>query len=128
MDAPMSRRFLGAMIGLMAFSASLVAQADQAAWIAKKDADAGAALIGVGHEIRDYCAPCHDTGYKARNVTSVDVGQPNAGFWEVRVNGRGVDLAYEYVLINGHWKNVAMAIGMNVVMVPAELPSTVPAK
>ncbi|HEY1959174.1 MAG TPA: hypothetical protein VGH28_26350 [Polyangiaceae bacterium] len=113
-------------MGLTVFFVSGWVQADQAAWIAKKDADAGASLIVVGHELRDYCAPCGDKGYTPRAVTNVAVGQPNPGYWEVRVNGRGVDLAYEYVLQNGHWKNVALALGLRVVSVPAELPASLP--
>jgi len=125
----MARRWIGAVtVGLGVVLASSLAEADQAEWVAKKDADAGAALIGVGHEIRDYCAPCGDAAYTARHVTSVDVGQPNPSYWQVRVNGRGVDLAYEYVLVGGHWKNVAMAIGLQVTSVPAELPASLPRK
>lgn len=115
-------------VGLIAFCASSVVHADQAAWITKKDADAGAALIVVGQELRDYCAPCGDRGYTSRSVASVIVAQPNPGYWEVRVNGRGVDLAYEYVLSNGHWTNVATAAGLKVSGVPAELPATLPRK
>ena len=109
-------------VGSIVLFTSVLAHADQAAWIAKKDADAGAAVIVVGHEIRDYCAPCGDRGYTSRQVASVTVGQPDPSYWQVRVNGRGVDLAYEYVLVNGHWRNVAMLVGLSVVQVPAELP------
>ena len=104
------------------------ALADQAAWISKKDADAGAALIVVGQEIRDYCQPCGDGAYTARRVANVTVGQPDPAYWEVRVNGKGVDLAYEYVLSNGHWKNIAMMLGLQVTGVPAELPPSLPRK
>src|SRR4029077_11937076 len=92
---------------------SSAVQADQAAWITKKEADAGAALIVVGQEIRDYCQPCGDSAYTARKVASVSVGQPDPKYWEVRVNGQGVDLAYEYVLVGGRWKNIAMQIGLS---------------
>lgn len=114
------------LAGIGVLSASVAAQADQAAWNSKKDADAGAALIRVGQEIRDYCAPCGETAYTARTVSRVSVGQPDPSYWEVRVNGRGVDLAYEYVRIDGHWKNVAMEIGLQVTGVPAELPANLP--
>ena len=127
----MSKRFVGVMsigLGLVAFFASSIAQADQAEWISKKDADAGAAVIVVGQELREYCAPCGDRAYTAHTGVSADVGKPSPGYWQVRVNGHGVDLAYEYVLSNGRWTNVAMAIGLNVVRVPAELPPTLPRK
>jgi hypothetical protein len=120
--------FFKLAIGSGVLLVSSVVDADQAAWISKKDADAGAALIVVGQEIRDYCQPCGDSAYAARKVASVSVGQPDPKYWEVRVNGQGVDLAYEYVLANGHWKNIAMQIGVSVTGVPAELPSTLPRK
>ena len=120
----MSKRIVFVSLA-MAASTSLVtvsALADQAAWISKRDADAGAALVTVGREVRGYCAPCGDKSYTARTVARVDVAQTDASHWQVRVNGRGVDLAYEYVLVNGHWKNVAMLAGIPVSGVPAELP------
>ena len=119
----MSKRIVFTSLAL-ATSVSLVAGsalADQAAWISKHDADAGAALVVVGHELRGYCAPCGDKAYVARTVARVDVTQTDASHWQVRVNGRGVDLAYEYVLVNGRWKNVAMILGLPVTGVPAEL-------
>ena len=119
-------RVVQVLAGVGVLLASVAAQADQAAWNSKKDADAGAALIRVGQEIRDYCAPCGDAAYTARSVSSVSVGQPDPAYWEVRVNGRGVDLAYEYVRIGGRWKNVAMQIGLQVTGVPAELPASLP--
>ena len=114
------------LAGVGVLLSSAVVRADQAAWNSKKDADAGAALIHVGQEIRDYCAPCGETAYTARSVSNVTVGQPDPQYWEVRVNGRGVDLAYEYVRIDGRWKNVAMAIGLQVTGVPPELPASLP--
>ena len=115
-------------IGTGVLLVSSVVAADQAAWISKKDEDAGAALIVVGQELRGYCQPCGDSGYTARKVASVTVGQPDPKYWEVRVNGQGVDLAYEYVLSSGHWKNIAMQIGLSVTGVTAELPRTLPRK
>ena len=117
--------FTSIMTGASFVLVSGLAMADQAAWIEKKDADAGAALINVGQEVRDYCAPCGDKGYAVRSVTSVNVAKAGStgSYWEVRINGRGVDLAYEYILVNGHWTNVAMLVGLPVSGVPAELPS-----
>lgn len=124
----MGMRLASLAVGLVAISVSALAEADQAAWIDKKDAEAGAAMVIVGQELRGYCAPCRDTAYSARTVSSVTVAQPRANYWEVRVNGRGVDLAYEYVLQNGKWINLATAIGLTVHGVPAEFPATLPRK
>jgi hypothetical protein len=111
------------------FGTSL-SRADQAGWISRQSADAGAALIAVGSTVRGYCRPCGDKSYRPLAVTSVVVMKADepSNSYEVRVNGQGIDLAYEYVLSDGHWKNLAMLIGLNVIDVPAELPPTVPAK
>jgi hypothetical protein len=120
--------FVGVALGTSVVLISAVVEADQAAWISKKEADAGAALIVVGQELRGYCQPCGDGAYTPRKVANVTVGQPDPSYWQVRVNGQGVDLAYEYVLSNGHWKNIAMLIGLHVTGVSAELPATLPRK
>jgi hypothetical protein len=106
--------------------------ADQAAWISRTDAEAGAARIHVGTEMRAFCNPCGDDSYVAVMVESVTVAKPptdlHGPYFEVRVNGQGVDLAYEYVLSEGKWKNVAKLAGLRVVDVPAELPARLPKK
>ena len=124
------RWFSRAMVTATVLVASSVCEADQAAWIAKKDADAAAAMIHVGDEVRGYCAPCGDTVYEPVKVKSVAVAKPDPkqSYYEVRINGTGIDLAYEYILVNGHWVNLAMQVGVQVVDVPDELPASLPRK
>ena len=52
--------FVGVALGTSGVLIRAVVEADQAAWISKKEADAGAALIVVGQELRGYCQPCGD--------------------------------------------------------------------
>jgi hypothetical protein len=126
------RRWVLAIVTTTILSTTARSEADQAAWNSKHDADAGAALIVVGTELRGYCKPCGDKVYEPVVVRSVIVAKPamdpHGPYFEVRVNGRGVDLAYEYVPWRGRWMNVALLVGLAVVDVPAELPSGLPRK
>lgn len=102
--------------------------ADQAAWITKDQAEKGAALIRTSGEIRHFCAPCGDNFYRAETVsTSVAVkaqgSDPKDSFFEVLVNGSGIDLAYVYILSGGKWTNVAMLLNIHVEGVSKILPA-----
>jgi len=111
---------------IILISASLL-MADQAAWITKEQAGRGAALIRKSGVIKHYCEPCGDSFYRTEYVsTSVavkavgsDAGDP---YYEVRVNGKGVDLAYVYLLSGDRWVNAAMLLDIEVTGVPENLP------
>ena len=116
---------------LAVFLSGALLYADQAAWITKEQAEKGAKLIKVSGVIRHYCAPCGETAYKSEKVSTVVVEEVESNFtgevyYEVRVNGTGVDLAYVYVRSGGNWVNVAMFLGMDVSDVPELLPADVP--
>lgn len=99
--------------------------ADQAAYVTQKQAEKAAAFLKDKKEIRHYCAPCDDKGDKTEAVSTVDavVADASKGYWEVKVNGEGVDLAYVYFRTkNGKWKNLAKEIGVKVSDVPKYLP------
>ncbi len=102
--------------------------ADQAAWITKEQADRGAALIRSSSEIRHFCAPCNDNFYRVEKVSSVSAmkaggSSASDSYFEVVVNGNGVDLAYVYILSGGKWLNAAMLLNIPVNGVPKILPS-----
>lgn len=99
--------------------------ADQAAYVTKKEADKAAAFLKDKTEIRHYCAPCDDKGDKTEAVSKVEAVMVDAakGYWEVRVNGEGIDLAYVYFKTkDGKWKNLAKEVGVKVNDVPKFLP------
>jgi len=105
--------------------------ADQAAWITKEQAEKGAKLIKTSGEIRHYCAPCGDNFYRAEKVkTSVAVkagmSDSKSQYYEVKVNGVEVDLAYVYVRTGGKWTNAAMLLNIEVTDVPKVLPDDLP--
>ena len=104
---------------IIASCLALPALADQAAYIAKADADRAIELLKNTQTVKSYCAPCNDTAAKSIAVTSVTGADVNfQGFWQVSVNGQGEDLAYLYFLDNGKWRNVAIALGIPVEEVP----------
>lgn len=107
---------------LTVFAATAVL-ADQAAWITKEQAEKAATLLKDKKQIRHYCNPCKDKGDKIENIDTVDVAKiENENFWEVKINGDGVDLAYVYYLDKkGRWKNVAREVKIKVSDVPKEL-------
>jgi hypothetical protein len=113
--------FLGIMLAVSAF-------ADQAAYVTKKQAEAAAAFLKGKKQIRHYCAPCDDKGDKIEDINTIDaaVADESKGFWEVKVNGEGIDLAYVYFQTkDGKWKNLAKEIGVKVSDVPKYLPDVV---
>ena len=98
--------------------------ADQAAYITKSEADKAAAFLKDKKQLRHYCAPCDDKGDRVEDivdVTAVKVDYQN--YWEVQVNGKGIDLAYVYFQTkNGKWKNLAKELHVKVHDVPKTLP------
>lgn len=110
---------------LLSIILTVSAFADQAAYVTQKQAEKVAAFLKDKKEIRHYCAPCDDNGDKTEAIATVDavVADASKGYWEVKVNGEGVDLAYVYFKTkSGKWKNLAKEIGVKVSDVPKYLP------
>ena len=97
--------------------------ADQAAWITKAQAEKGAAFLKNHKEIRHYCAPCDDKGDSVEEISTVESEQiEGQEYWQVKVNGKGVDLAYVYFKTKkGKWKNLAKELKIKVHSVPKTL-------
>jgi len=107
---------------------AIAAFADQAAYVTKKQGEAAVVLLKGQKRIRHYCAPCDDKGDKVEDIQTVDVAvaDESKGYWEVKVNGVGIDLAYVYYETkDGKWKNLAKEIGVKVHDVPKYLPDVV---
>jgi len=101
----------------------IAAYADQAAYITQAQAEKAAAFLKDKTQIRHYCAPCDDKGDRVEVVASVEAA--TAGYqqyWEVKVNGEGIDLAYVYFETkDGKWKNLAKELHIKVKDVPKYL-------
>ena len=99
------------------------AYADQAAYITQAQAEKAAALLKDKKQIRHYCAPCDEKGDRVEEIEKVEAAPAGyQQFWEVKVNGEGVDLAYVYFQTEkGKWKNVAKELDIKVSDVPKYL-------
>lgn len=98
--------------------------ADQAAYITKAEADKAAAFLKDKKRIRHYCAPCDDKGDHVEDIKAVEAVKVDyQHYWEVQVNGEGIDLAYVYFQTKkGKWKNLAKELDIKVHDVPKTLP------
>jgi uncharacterized protein YecT (DUF1311 family) len=96
--------------------------ADQAAWVEKSAAYKAGEMINSGMILREYCAPCGDTTWTELPVKQVEVKNTDGEFYQVFINGKGIDLAYVYILQNSKWTNIAMSLGLSVADVPEFLP------
>jgi hypothetical protein len=104
---------------VIAFCLAAPASADQAAYISKADADRAVKLLNNVATIKSYCAPCGDATAETMAVNDIkEVDVNYEGYWEIQINGQGVDLAYIYFPENKKWRNVAMALNIPVQDVP----------
>jgi hypothetical protein len=103
----------------MSAMAAWAANADQFAYITQSQAHEAAAVLSKQGNLRHFCAPCDDESPRSEAVDKVEV-QP-AGyedFYEVFVNGAGVDLAYVYISTDEGWVNLALHQGLDAQDVP----------
>lgn len=114
------------LVALLLLVTANLTFADQAAWISKTQAEKAAAFLKDKRQIRHYCSPCQDKGDRIEDVSTVvaeAVPDTTEGWWQVKVNGEGVDLAYVYFKTKGgKWKNLAMELDIKVERVPKHLP------
>ncbi len=119
------RRTAPGLMWVLVLLAVGAASADQQAWVARADAEAAASILPPSGLIRHFCAPCGDTSWRDEQVVSVEVASTGSGdYWEVLVNGNGIDLAYVYVETDGGWRNLARMLDLEVTGVPMQLPGT----
>ena len=88
---------------IMNFAISGIAYADQCQLIKSEYANNALQHIKLGSIIVKYCEPCGDKDFhdKAKHlVNSISAEKTqvsNKPLWEVKVNGKGIDLAYTYI-------------------------------
>lgn len=129
------------MIKRLLFAATLCAApatalADQFAYVTVQQATAALAQLDGQPLVQSYCTPCGDAkaapvevhGIGIERVwhwdggANVYVDAEGRSYWEVVVNGKGIDLAYVYVRDDaGGWENLAMRLGLSPVEVPRHL-------
>lgn len=116
-------------ISLVAFLAVVIlfsageAYADQAAWVTKAEAQRALKVLADAESVIHYCAPCSDDEVKRETIRTIGIAPAEDGkYWEVQINGKGVDLAYIYFpKKGGKWSNAAIAAKIKVSDVPKQL-------
>lgn len=109
---------------------STTAFADQAAYITKAQAEKAAAFLKDKTQIKHYCEPCDDHSIRTEDIETVTVEHTGfEDYWQVKVNGVGIDLAYVYFNKNDgkegkepKWRNLAKKMKIKVRNVPNDLP------
>lgn len=116
-------RTKAALVALVLAFFAVATFADQAAYITKAQAEKAAAFLKDKKQIRHYCAPCDDKGDRVDDIDAVEAAPAGyQQYWEVKVNGEGVDLAYVYFRDeDGKWKNLAKELNVKVKDVPKYL-------
>jgi hypothetical protein len=124
-------------VALLALSPA-IASADQFAYLDIHQAMAALdALDHAPREVRAFCAPCGDAQAAAIEVHDLGIARvwddrgsarPCADgdgrtYWEVEINGAGIDLAYVYVRTPAGWENLALKLGLDATDVPRALPA-----
>ncbi len=109
--------FLGIMLAVSVF-------ADQAAYVTKAEAEKAVAFLKDKKQLIHFCAPCEDGKKETEDIQTVEAAPAGyKDFWEVKVNGKGIDLAYVYFQTpKGKWKNLAKELDVKVRDVPKYLP------
>ncbi len=81
----------------IALLVSTTAFADQCAYITKKQAQVAVSKLALSNSIIELCEPCGEITPVKKEITSL--GYAHTGYenyFEVKVNGKGIDLAYTY--------------------------------
>lgn len=77
---------------------SLSVMADQCAYITKEQAKEALKIAIDANKVESLCEPCGETQAKELEVKSIGISDVDyEGYWELQINGSGVDLAYTYV-------------------------------
>ncbi|MBK9162410.1 MAG: hypothetical protein IPM21_00570 [Acidobacteria bacterium] len=96
--------------------------ADQAAWISRAEAARAMKVLAEATAIKHHCAPCDDQTIRDESVDNIGIFRVEGqNYWEIRVNGKGVDLAYVFFQKKGKWVNAAMQAKIDVSDVPKRL-------
>lgn len=117
----MKKQFLS-VTGLVALMFSTLVAADQCAYVSQEQAQAAAQALPKGGKFVPFCQPCGETQFPAmaaqvaessvvHSLPATDTGL-DQDYWELQVNGKGVDLAYTYVRqAGGMFVNLAKLAG-----------------
>jgi hypothetical protein len=105
--------------------------ADQCSYVSYSTASVALKYLKNGMLIYGFCSPCGDRSATPIIIQDVRISQPSSEYYQISINGEGIDLANIYVPILGSYRNLAAMARCPVSNVPeylSELPSvSVPA-
>lgn len=114
-------------LSLFAFAALTPAFGDQFAYVRPEMAKRAEAILKNESEVLFFCEPCGEPQGQIERVLKVETADVNyEGYHEVRINNKGIDLAYVFVKRGTRWKNLAVILGVRPFAVSAELPANAP--
>ncbi|HMO27875.1 hypothetical protein [Enterovirga sp.] len=92
--------------------AATPALADQCSWNSKPVAEKALTYLGVGSNVQEFCRPCSDKKASKITVATAESKQVDTDYYQVQLNGRGVDLAYLFVQQKGSktWTNLGRLV------------------
>lgn len=108
--------FVKPMLAVICFGLlSATAQADQCAYISVGQASRALNHLKPASTLVNFCEPCGDTNFWAKPKQTVNhlavrkiEDLPPAVYWEIEVNGRGIDLAYSFLKMkDGSFMNLS---------------------
>lgn len=103
------------ILSILTLLLSVAAYADQAAYVEKEVATRAVSILKGVTKIAHLCEPCREANPSVEDIKQVDMTGPSDGLWSVRVNGKGVDLAYVfYPTANGRWRNLGLEVKADV--------------
>jgi hypothetical protein len=74
------------------------ALADQCSFVTKAQAIAAFQNLSIGQTIYEFCELCGDRTARPVVIQSLNLKNTNSpGYWQILVNGKGIDLAYTYI-------------------------------
>ncbi len=120
------RAAVAALICTVALVLAVPVFADQQAYISEKDAKRAVKLLKKKKQIKHLCEPCGDKEVETVDIETIEAVKTGyEDYWEVRVNGKGVDLAYIfYKKKKTKWLNVAMKLDLEVDGVSKYIPQS----
>lgn len=117
--------FLLTVSSLLFFS--FPALADQCAYITKKQALMAISRLNLEDTIYLYCEPCGEKYPQPLVIKSLSMETVNyQDYWQITVNGQGIDLAYVFITseVEQNWVNLAVVSACPASGISPVLPRT----
>ena len=96
----MNHKFLQTVACALSYTAifTLPAIADQCSYLTKERALTAMARLNIGDTIYQLCEPCGEKTTQPTSIQNLSLEKVDfEDYWQVKINGEGIDLAYVFV-------------------------------